>query len=242
LEAALFAEHVRPNVERIAEERLQRLEQPARRGRVGVDHRLDGLLPRVRGFHLHAKWLELARDGTALAVVREIRIDRRPPNDARAVAPDVEDRRHRRAGKRVDRQHGRALAVPDSDRRVGGPKVEAEAQGRPVSQEVLVVGTLTTMLVGSIQKRMASGHRPVYVISIAAGLAGCHPRTLRIYEEEGLLEPVRTETNIRLYSDDDLQRVRVIRYLTQVRGVNLAGVKLLLHMRDATDLMEDLIR
>lgn len=89
---------------------------------------------------------------------------------------------------------------------------------------------------------MARGHRPVYVISIAAGLAGCHPRTLRIYEEEGLLEPVRTETNIRLYSDDDLQRVRVIRYLTQVRGVNLAGVKLLLHMRDATDLMDDLMR
>jgi MerR family transcriptional regulator/heat shock protein HspR len=89
---------------------------------------------------------------------------------------------------------------------------------------------------------MAGGHRPVYVISIAAGLAGCHPRTLRIYEEEGLLEPVRTETNIRLYSDDDLQRVRVIRYLTQVRGVNLAGVKLLLHMRDATDLMADLVR
>jgi MerR family transcriptional regulator/heat shock protein HspR len=89
---------------------------------------------------------------------------------------------------------------------------------------------------------MAGGHRPVYVISIAAGLAGCHPRTLRIYEEEGLLEPVRTETNIRLYSDDDLQRVRVIRYLTQVRGVNLAGVKLLLHMRDANDLMEDLVR
>jgi len=89
---------------------------------------------------------------------------------------------------------------------------------------------------------MASHQRPVYVISIAAGLAGCHPRTLRIYEEEGLLEPVRTETNIRLYSDDDLQRVRVIRYLTQVRGVNLAGVKLLLHMRDATDLMEDLVR
>ena len=89
---------------------------------------------------------------------------------------------------------------------------------------------------------MAGAHRPVYVISIAAGLAGCHPRTLRIYEEEGLLEPVRTETNIRLYSDDDLRRVRVIRYLTQVRGVNLAGVKLLLHMRDATDLMEDLMR
>ncbi|HYU81853.1 MAG TPA: MerR family transcriptional regulator, partial [Candidatus Polarisedimenticolia bacterium] len=62
---------------------------------------------------------------------------------------------------------------------------------------------------------MAGARRPVYIISIAAGLAGCHPRTLRIYEEEGLLDPVRTDTNIRLYSDEDLDRVRAIRYLTQ---------------------------
>ena len=82
--------------------------------------------------------------------------------------------------------------------------------------------------------------RPVYVISIAASLAGCHPRTLRIYEEEGLLEPVRTDTNIRLYSDEDLRRVRVIRYLTQVRGVNLAGIKLLLQFHDIADLLEEL--
>ncbi|HEX9141416.1 MAG TPA: MerR family transcriptional regulator [Gaiellaceae bacterium] len=87
---------------------------------------------------------------------------------------------------------------------------------------------------------MASGNRPVYVISIAASLAGCHPRTLRIYEEEGLLEPVRTDTNIRLYSDEDLHRVRVIRYLTQVRGVNLAGVKLLLQFQDVADLLDEL--
>ena len=87
---------------------------------------------------------------------------------------------------------------------------------------------------------MAGGNRPVYVISIAASLAGCHPRTLRIYEEEGLLDPVRTQTNIRLYSDEDLQRVRVIRYLTQVRGVNLAGVKLLLQFEDVSDLLEEL--
>ena len=78
----------------------------------------------------------------------------------------------------------------------------------------------------------------MYVISIAASLAGCHPRTLRIYEEEGLLEPVRTPSNIRLYSDDDLRKVRCIRYLTQVRGVNLAGVKLLLRFRDADELFE----
>ncbi|HEX9436666.1 MAG TPA: MerR family transcriptional regulator [Candidatus Limnocylindria bacterium] len=87
---------------------------------------------------------------------------------------------------------------------------------------------------------MARASRPVYVISIAAGLAGCHPRTLRIYEEEGLLDPVRTETNIRLYSDDDLRRVRAIRYLTQVRGVNLAGVKLLLQLRGIGDLLEEI--
>lgn len=80
----------------------------------------------------------------------------------------------------------------------------------------------------------------MYFISIAASLAGCHPRTLRIYEEEGLLDPVRTDTNIRLYSDEDLDRVRAIRYLTQNRGVNLAGVKLLLQFRDAADLLEEI--
>ncbi len=87
---------------------------------------------------------------------------------------------------------------------------------------------------------VATGRRPVYVISIAASLAGCHPRTLRIYEEEGLLDPVRTDTNIRLYSDDDLERVRAIRYLTQTRGVNLAGVKLLLQLRGAADLLDEI--
>ena len=87
---------------------------------------------------------------------------------------------------------------------------------------------------------MARGNRPVYVISIAASIAGCHPRTLRIYEEEGLVDPVRTDSNIRLYSDEDLQRVRIIRYLTQQRGVNLAGVKMLLQFRDAADLLREL--
>ena len=95
-------------------------------------------------------------------------------------------------------------------------------------------------LSGLITTNMARGNRPVYVISIAASIAGCHPRTLRIYEEEGLVEPVRTDSNIRLYSDEDLQRVRVIRYLTQRRGVNLAGVKMLLGLREAADLLREL--
>jgi len=87
---------------------------------------------------------------------------------------------------------------------------------------------------------VANARRPVYVISIAASLAGCHPRTLRIYEDEGLVDPVRTDTNIRLYSDEDVHKVRCIRYLTQVRGVNLAGVKLLLQFRDAGDLLREI--
>lgn len=69
--------------------------------------------------------------------------------------------------------------------------------------------------------------RPLYVISIAADLAGLHPRTLRIYEEKGLLSPQR-RNRIRLYSDHDIERVRLIRHFTQELGVNLAGVKMLL--------------
>lgn len=71
--------------------------------------------------------------------------------------------------------------------------------------------------------------RPLYVISIAADLAGLHPRTLRIYEEKGLLSPQR-RNRIRLYSDHDIERVRMIRHFTQELGVNLAGVKLLLEV------------
>jgi MerR family transcriptional regulator/heat shock protein HspR len=71
--------------------------------------------------------------------------------------------------------------------------------------------------------------RPVYVISIAADLAGLHPRTLRIYEEKGLVQPAR-RNNTRLYSDRDLERVRLIRHLTQGLGLNLAGVRVLLEV------------
>ena len=72
---------------------------------------------------------------------------------------------------------------------------------------------------------------PVYVISVAADLIGCHPRTLRIYEERGLLSPMRRR-RIRLYSERDIQRVRLIRYLTEERGLNLAGVRMILEIRE----------
>jgi MerR family transcriptional regulator/heat shock protein HspR len=74
--------------------------------------------------------------------------------------------------------------------------------------------------------------RPVYVISVAAGIVAVHPRTLRIYEDEGLLCPARTPTNIRLYSDEDIRRIEWIRHLTRDRGVNLAGIKILFELEE----------
>ena len=74
--------------------------------------------------------------------------------------------------------------------------------------------------------------RPVYVISVAASLLSVHPRTLRIYEEEGFICPARTPTNIRLYSENDVRRVLWIRHLTQNLGVNLAGVRILFELEE----------
>ena len=74
--------------------------------------------------------------------------------------------------------------------------------------------------------------RPVYVISVAASIVSVHPRTLRIYEEEGLICPARTPTNIRLYSEQDVRRVMWIRHLTQNLGVNLAGVRILFELEE----------
>jgi MerR family transcriptional regulator/heat shock protein HspR len=74
--------------------------------------------------------------------------------------------------------------------------------------------------------------RPVYVISVAAELVRVHPRTLRIYELEGLICPARTRTNIRLYSENDIRRVLWIRHLTRNMGVNLAGVRVLFELEE----------
>lgn len=84
--------------------------------------------------------------------------------------------------------------------------------------------------------------RPVYVISVAASIVSVHPRTLRIYEDEGLVCPARTPTNIRLYSENDVRRVLWIRHLTQNLGVNLAGVRILfeLEARLGTRILERL--
>jgi MerR family transcriptional regulator/heat shock protein HspR len=73
--------------------------------------------------------------------------------------------------------------------------------------------------------------RAVYIISVAAELAGVHPQTLRFYERKGLLSPKRTAGNTRRYSDRDIERLQEIQDLTQSRGVNLAGVKMIIEMQ-----------
>ena len=74
--------------------------------------------------------------------------------------------------------------------------------------------------------------RPRYMISIAAELVGMHPQTLRMYEAKGLVRPGRTPGNTRLYSDADLERLRLIQRLTTRLGLNLAGVETVLRLED----------
>jgi MerR family transcriptional regulator, heat shock protein HspR len=81
-----------------------------------------------------------------------------------------------------------------------------------------------------LAKRNDREERAVYIISVAAELAGMHPQTLRIYERKGLLRPARTAGNTRRYSDRDIDRLRRIHELTQL-GVNLAGVKMIMDMQ-----------
>jgi MerR family transcriptional regulator/heat shock protein HspR len=74
--------------------------------------------------------------------------------------------------------------------------------------------------------------RPRYMISVAAELVGMHPQTLRIYEQKGLVRPKRTAGNTRLYSESDLERLRVVQKLTTDLGLNLAGVDIVLRLED----------
>jgi len=74
--------------------------------------------------------------------------------------------------------------------------------------------------------------RPRYMISVAADLAGMHPQTLRVYEQRGLVRPQRTAGNTRLYSDRDIDRLRLIQWLTSELGLNLAGVERVLRLED----------
>ena len=82
-----------------------------------------------------------------------------------------------------------------------------------------------------VDRSDASKERAVYVISVAAELAGVHPQTLRIYERKGLVRPERTSGNTRRYSQRDIDLLRQIQEMTQEFGINLAGVKRIIEMQ-----------
>ena len=78
----------------------------------------------------------------------------------------------------------------------------------------------------------------MYIISVAAELAGVHPQTLRIYEQKGLVRPHRTRGNTRRYSEEDIDRLRRVQALTQ-GGVNLAGVKRIIELEEELERLHD---
>jgi len=83
--------------------------------------------------------------------------------------------------------------------------------------------------------------RPKYPISVVAEMVGVHPQTLRLYEREGLIRPRRTSRQTRLYSESDVERLKSIMSLTQDMGVNLAGVEIILRMREQMEEMQAVI-
>ncbi|MBI3121777.1 MAG: helix-turn-helix transcriptional regulator [candidate division NC10 bacterium] len=85
---------------------------------------------------------------------------------------------------------------------------------------------------------MPKQKRALYMISVVAEMFDIHPQTLRAYEREGLLRPSRTDGNTRLYSQEDLERIELILRLTKDLGVNLAGVEVILNMRERMNDMQ----
>lgn len=86
---------------------------------------------------------------------------------------------------------------------------------------------------------IAEDEQPIYVISIAARLVGMHQQTLRYYERAGLVEPKRTDGNIRMYSNSDIQKIRNAQRLIDELGVNLAGVDIILRMSEQIRALQD---
>ena len=82
-----------------------------------------------------------------------------------------------------------------------------------------------------------TSRQPKYTISIVAEIVGLHEQSLRMYERRGLIRPQRSDGNIRLFSDEDVERVRTIKRLVDDLGVNLAGAEVILHMREQMEAM-----
>ena len=86
---------------------------------------------------------------------------------------------------------------------------------------------------------MPGQDRAVYMISVVSRMLGVHPQTLRIYEREGFVRPSRTGGGVRMYSEGDVERIRLVMRLTRELGVNLAGVEVILQMREKLEHMQE---
>ena len=85
---------------------------------------------------------------------------------------------------------------------------------------------------------MVRTNEPVFMISIVAQMLSIHPQTLRLYEREGFIKPSRTLGNTRLYSQDDVEEIRTVLRLTRELGVNLAGVDIILNMKERVEMLQ----
>ncbi|SHO80837.1 HspR, transcriptional repressor of DnaK operon [hydrothermal vent metagenome] len=86
---------------------------------------------------------------------------------------------------------------------------------------------------------MHSFDEPVYLISVVASMLDIHPQTLRQYEKEGLIKPSRTQGRIRLYSQKDIEKIKMVLRLTRNLGVNISGVDIILQLKEKMDEMQD---
>ena len=89
---------------------------------------------------------------------------------------------------------------------------------------------------------MHSYDEPVYLISVVASILDIHPQTLRQYEKEGLIEPSRTQGRMRLYSQRDIDKIKFVLQLTRKMGINLAGVDVILKLKEQMDIMSNEIK
>jgi len=89
---------------------------------------------------------------------------------------------------------------------------------------------------------MHSYDEPVYLISVVANILDIHPQTLRQYEKEGLIQPSRTQGRMRLYSQRDIDKIKFVLQLTRKMGINLAGVDVVLKLKEQMDAMNEEIK
>ena len=89
---------------------------------------------------------------------------------------------------------------------------------------------------------MHSYDEPVYLISVVSSMLDIHPQTLRQYEKEGLIEPSRTQGRMRLYSQRDIDKIKFVLQLTRKMGINLAGVDVILKLKEQMDIMSNEIK